>query len=184
MPRTLAGELLECLGSHTQLLNTYGVTETTLDCTYRRVCDADVLSSASTVFIPIGLPLPNYVCHIMVEEDERRDGIGELYIGGPGVFRGYLNYSTNPADSRLVEIDNKMCYRTGDLVKIVNGELAYVGRRDFQVKIRGMYIKCKLSCYDCIVLFFRATYRDSRNRGNYIARMSKTVECMSCCGEG
>lgn len=38
----------------------------------------------------------------------------------------------------LIEIDGKMCYRTGDLVKIVNGELAYIDRRDFQVKIRGI----------------------------------------------
>jgi non-ribosomal peptide synthetase component F len=123
------------------LLNTYGVTETTVDCTYRHVLDADTLPSASTAFVPIGLPLPNYVCHVMIEENEEQDGIGELYIGGLGVFRGYLNYGTNPADSRLVEINGNMCYRTGDLVKIVNGELAYVGRRDFQVKIRGMHIK-------------------------------------------
>ncbi|CAF4509781.1 unnamed protein product, partial [Rotaria sp. Silwood2] len=143
LPRTLAGKLLGCLEEHTQLLNTYGVTETTLDCTYRRVFDADVLPSASTAFIPIGLPLPNYVCHIMINEDEPQDGVGELYIGGPCVFRGYLNHGTNSVDSRLVEIDKKMCYRTGDLVKIINGELAYTGRRDFQVKIRGMYTDAK-----------------------------------------
>ena len=88
LPRILAGELLRCLTADTQLLNTYGVTETTVDCTYRRVFDVDVLPTMSTAFVPIGLPLPNYVCHIKVEED----GIGELYIGGSGVFQGYLNY--------------------------------------------------------------------------------------------
>jgi non-ribosomal peptide synthetase component F len=90
----------------------------------------------------------------MAEEAEQRDGIGELYIGGPCVFRGYLNHGTTPADSRLIEIDGKICYRTGDLVKIVNGELAYIGRRDFQVKIRGKCMTWKVSCCDCIVVFF------------------------------
>ncbi len=184
LPRILAGELLACLGAHTQLLNTYGVTETTLDCTYRRVFDVDTLPSVSTAFVPIGLPLPNYVCHIRGETAEQQDGIGELYIGGPGVFRGYLNHGTNLADSRLVEVDGKICYRTGDLVKIINGELAYVGRRDFQVKIRGMNITFKVSCFDYIVLFLRSTCRNRRNRGDYIARISKTVKCMSCRGEG
>ena len=152
LPRILAGELMACLGAHTQLLNTYGVTETTVDTTYRRVVNADVLPSMSTAFVPIGLPLPNYVCHIMVEKGEQHDEIGEICVGGPGVFRGYLNYGTNPADSRLIEIDGKMCYCTGDLVKIVNGELAYVGRRDFQVKIRGMYIIC--NALVLIVLYY------------------------------
>jgi fengycin family lipopeptide synthetase B len=78
------------------------------------------------------------VCHIIEEEGEE-DGVGELFIGGPGVFQGYLNRGPNLGDSRLAKINEEMCYRTGDLVKIVNGELAYVGRRDFQVKIRGKY---------------------------------------------
>jgi non-ribosomal peptide synthetase component F len=130
---TLAGELLECLSPNTHLLNTYGVTETTVDCTYRQVFEHDSVPSSLSTFIPVGVPLPNYVCHIIEEED----GVGELFIGGPGVFQGYLNRGSNPGDSRLVKINEDMCYRTGDLVKIVNGELVYVGRRDFQVKIRG-----------------------------------------------
>jgi non-ribosomal peptide synthetase component F len=164
----LASELLMCFEPNTQLLNMYGVTETTVVCTYRRVFDGDILPSVSTAFVPIGLPLPSYVCHVMIEEGEQQDDIGELYIGGPGVFRGYLNYGTNPADSCLVEIDGNMCYRTGDLVKIVNDELVYVGRRDFQVKIRGMSIRYKVSYCNCIVRFLRSTYRDRRNRGDYI----------------
>lgn len=88
-----------------------------------------------STFVPVGVPLPNYVCHIIEEEDN--EGVGELFIGGPGVFQGYLNRGTDPADSRLAKINEEMCYRTGDLVQVVNGELAYLGRRDFQVKIRG-----------------------------------------------
>lgn len=95
MSRILADELLKCLTIHTQLLNSYGVTETTVDCTYRRVLDSDILPSMSTVSVPIGLPLPSYVCHVIIEEG---NNIGELYIGGTGVFRGYLNYGSNPSD--------------------------------------------------------------------------------------
>ncbi|CAF3888608.1 unnamed protein product, partial [Rotaria sordida] len=73
---------------------------------------------------------------ISTEEEGEDDGVGELFIGGPGVFQGYLNRGPNPDDSRLAKINEDICYRTGDLVKVVNGELAYVGRRDFQVKIR------------------------------------------------
>ena len=137
---TLAGELLECLSPNTHLLNTYGVTETTVDCTYRRVFEHDsVLLSSLSMFVPVGIPLPNYVCHILEEQQGEEYGVGELFIGGPGVFQGYLNRGPDPADSRLVEINERMCYRTGDLVKVVNGELVYIGRRDFQVKLRGRY---------------------------------------------
>ncbi len=138
LTRSLAGELLLCISPHTQLLNTYGVTETTVDCTYRHVLLDDITSLQSTPYIPIGLPLPNYICHVIIEKEE--DGsIGELYIGGPGVFQGYLNRGSDPKDSRLFEINNEMYYQTGDLFKILNGELIYKGRRDFQVKIRGLY---------------------------------------------
>lgn len=134
---TLAGELLEHLSPDTQFLNSYGVTEATVDCTYRRVLPHDnVLSSVST-FVPIGLPIPNYVFHIVEEHGKEENGIGVLFIGGPAVFQGYLNRGPSLSDSSLVKINEDICYCTGDLVKTINGELAYVGRRDFQVKIRG-----------------------------------------------
>jgi non-ribosomal peptide synthetase component F len=128
---------LSCIAPHTQLFNSYGVTETTVDCTYRRVLPDDVTSLQSTLYVPIGLPLPNYVCHVITEEED--GSIGELYIGGPGVFRGYLNRNSDSKESRLVEINNEVFYQTGDLFKIFHGELIYKGRRDFQVKIRGLY---------------------------------------------
>jgi non-ribosomal peptide synthetase component F len=136
---TVAGDLLEYLSPNTHFLNSYGVTETTVDCTYRRVFQHDSVLSSLFTFVPIGVPIPNYVFHIIEEEEGEEDGIGELFIGGPAVFQGYLNRSPNPSDSRLFKINEDMCYRTGDLVKIINGELAYIGRRDFQVKIRGKY---------------------------------------------
>ena len=156
---------MECLSTNTHLLNTYGVTETTVDCTYRRVLERDTLPSLSSAFVPIGLPLPNYVCHVIFEEE---DEIGELYIGGSGVFQGYLNYGLNPSDSRLMEINGKMCYRTGDLVKIVNGELAYVGRRDFQVKILGRLIESREDSRLFLYLKVNVSKREKSKEFSYV----------------
>lgn len=147
-PWTLASELLEYLSPNAQFLNSYGVTEATVDCTYRRVFQHDMALSSTSTFVPIGVPIPNYVFHIIEDEEGEENGVGELLIGGPAVFQGYLNRGPDPSDSRLLKIDEDLCYRTGDLVKVVNGELAYVGRRDFQVKIRGKY-QSFLKLYPC-----------------------------------
>ncbi|KAF9337544.1 hypothetical protein BG006_004147 [Podila minutissima] len=68
--------------------------------------------------------------------------VGELYIGGPGVARGYLNKPELTAESFLpdpfVGISNERIYKTGDLVQYLpDRSLAFMGRNDDQVKIRG-----------------------------------------------
>ena len=78
--------------------------------------------------------------------------IGELYIGGVGLARGYLNnpkltnerFIPNPfqSDTEKRENRNARIYKTGDLVRwLPSGELEYIGRNDFQVKIRGFRIE-------------------------------------------
>ena len=69
--------------------------------------------------------------------------VGELYIGGIGVSMGYYDKPEMSTD-RFVELPDNLTlsnktkfYRTGDLVKIIGGEIIYVGRNDFQLKIRG-----------------------------------------------
>ena len=124
------------------LVNMYGITETTVHVTYKEITEADIVAGHSV----IGRPLPALRAYVM---DARKQlvpfGIaGELYVGGAGVTRGYLNreeltqerFVTNPynPDERL--------YRSGDLVKqSANGELEYLGRVDHQVKIRGYRIE-------------------------------------------
>jgi acyl-CoA synthetase (AMP-forming)/AMP-acid ligase II len=71
--------------------------------------------------------------------------VGELYIGGPQVARGYLN---DPEQTAKVFVDNpfhpgSIMYATGDLVRMsaVDGSITYLGRRDLQIKIRGLRVE-------------------------------------------
>jgi tyrocidine synthetase-3 len=93
--------------------------------------------------IPLGCPLPNYRCLIL---DEFLQSLvinqeGELFIGGVGVFAGYLGRDDLTAKV-LIQIDNEIFYRTGDLVRIdSDGLLHYIGRKDYQIKLHGQRIE-------------------------------------------
>ena len=66
---------------------------------------------------------------------------GELFVGGVGVFAGYLDRDDLTAKV-LVQINNEIFYRTGDLVRIDhNGLLHYISRKDFQIKLHGQRIE-------------------------------------------
>lgn len=118
--------------------NHYGPVECTVDVTGITVDQA----SAPV----IGRPLANCTVHIL--DDELRPvpiGVtGELYLAGPGLARGYLG-STRMTASRFIASpfgEGKRMYRTGDLVRWQDGGLIeFVGRRDRQVKIRGMRVE-------------------------------------------
>ncbi len=129
----------------TRLINEYGPTETVVGCcTYEIPQDAKLDST-----VPIGRPLPNTQIYLLDAQLQVVPfGVpGELYIGGVGLGRGYLNrpdltaerfvanpFSTEPG-ARL--------YKTGDLVRYVSadGTLEYLGRIDNQVKLRGYRIE-------------------------------------------
>ena len=89
------------------------------------------------------VPLPNYQCMIM---DEFLQSViigqeGELFIGGVGVFAGYLGRDDLTAKA-LIEINGEIFYRTGDLVRMDNnGLLHYQGRKDHQIKLHGQRIE-------------------------------------------
>ncbi|CAF1214234.1 unnamed protein product, partial [Rotaria sordida] len=118
--------------------NLYGPAETTIDCTFYRT---GVVDSATS--IPIGLPLANYRCLIM---DDCLQSVvisqeGELYVGGVGIFLGYLRRDDLTAKA-LLEVDGEIFYRTGDLVRMDNnGFLHYQGRKDHQIKLHGQRIE-------------------------------------------
>jgi nonribosomal peptide synthetase protein VioO len=112
------------LGSRARLLNTYGCTETTL------VTHAAELTAAHGK-VPIGHALP----HV----DERVED-GELLVGGPALALGYLGLPHQTAE-KFVERDGRRYFRTGDRVsRRPGGMLVHEGRRDGEVKIRGIRV--------------------------------------------
>ncbi len=126
-----------------QLVNMYGITETTVHVTYRPLTSQD-LGSASV----IGVPIPDLRIYVLDEGGAPvATGVtGEIYVGGAGVARGYLNRPELTAqkfipDAFTSEPDGRL-YRSGDLARFLpNGELEYLGRIDAQVKIRGFRIE-------------------------------------------
>jgi hypothetical protein len=98
---------------------------------------------ADTETIPLGRPLPNYYC--IVQDNFAQPVIvgqeGEVLMGGVGIFAGYLGRDDLTTEA-LIDIDGELFYRTGDLVRMDhNGLLYYIGRKDFQIKLRGQRIE-------------------------------------------
>ena len=124
-----------------EIYNEYGPTESTVGCI--------VYKSVPSKFdrtVPIGRPIWNTQAYVLDAELRPLPigAIGELYIGGSGLSRGYLNRQELTAE-RFVKspfISGERLYKAGDLVRwLANGELEYLGRNDFQVKIRGYRIE-------------------------------------------
>ncbi|WFE28231.1 amino acid adenylation domain-containing protein [Solwaraspora sp. WMMD791] len=120
--------------------NVYGPTETTVIATSEVVAQA---SAGADGPIPIGRPLDNVRVEVRDEWGNLAPvgAVGELFIGGAGVGRGYLNRPELTAQ-RFVDDPaggpGSRCYRTGDLVRwTADGALVFLGRTDDQVKIRG-----------------------------------------------
>ncbi|XAK55835.1 amino acid adenylation domain-containing protein [Bacillus inaquosorum] len=127
---------------HTELINMYGITETTVHVTVKKLSADDIAANRSN----IGRPLSTLQAYVMdAHMNLQPIGVpGELYIGGEGVARGYLNRDELTADRFVPNpyLPGDRLYRTGDLAKrLSNGELEYVGRIDDQVKVRGHRIE-------------------------------------------
>jgi len=138
LPVELANELLE---RTTSLWNVYGPTETTIWSTIKRLTSEEKI-------ISIGRPINNTSIYILDEFlNPLAPGIaGEIYIGGDGVAKGYLNRPELTAekfvDDPFSKLAGQKMYRTGDLGKFMhNGEIECLGRIDAQVKIRGYRIE-------------------------------------------
>jgi amino acid adenylation domain-containing protein len=138
-----------------QLVNMYGITETTVHVSYRPLTMQDTDKSGSM----IGLPIPDLRVYIL----DRHNNpvpigvVGELYVGGPGLGRGYLNapaltaerFIPNPfpGEHGLQKKAGTRLYKTGDIARYRSDaagrpeDIQYLGRADNQVKIRGFRIE-------------------------------------------
>ncbi|MBK5424550.1 MULTISPECIES: non-ribosomal peptide synthetase [Bacillus] len=128
-----------------QLINMYGITETTVHVTYYPITLDDVQHASRS---NIGKRIPDLEVYILdAYQQPVPIGVdGELYIGGAGLARGYLNRPELTAEhfiSHPFSSDSKArLYRTGDLARYLpDGNLDYRGRIDHQVKIRGFRIE-------------------------------------------
>ena len=156
--RSIYAQWYGMVGDYPRWLNTYGPTETTVTATlYDPVAAGFDLSQE----LPIGKAIANVDTYVLVPAAEvepapsKSNGQprlqrvaagepGELYIGGPGLARGYLNLPQKTAVAFVPHpfLPGEKLYKTGDIVRqLPDGNLAFVGRADFQVKIRGFRIE-------------------------------------------
>jgi len=127
-----------------KLVNMYGITETTVHVTYYSIRRRDAEQPTSR----IGRQLPDLRLYILDRflDPTPIGAMGELFIGGAGVARGYLNREGLTADRFLPDQFSQRpgarLYRAGDLARhLADGKIEYLGRLDQQVKIRGYRIE-------------------------------------------
>lgn len=141
--------LLTHFGQRMQIINSYGITEATIDSSFY-FSEAERMPPAGNT--PIGKPLPNMQFYILDKGDNLQPiGLtGELYIGGSGLARGYLNrpeltgekfvHLTIPQPGGAPQ--TLRLYRTGDVARwLPDGNVDFLGRIDHQLKIRGFRIE-------------------------------------------
>ncbi|MDW3192240.1 MAG: amino acid adenylation domain-containing protein [Cytophagales bacterium] len=123
-----------------QLINGYGPTEgTTFSICHRIAIDYEAN-------IPLGVPINNTHIYVLDRnlQIQPKGVVGELYIGGDGLARGYLNNPGLTAEKFVDDpfVAGQTCYRTGDLARwLPNGEIEFIGRIDDQIKLRGFRIE-------------------------------------------
>ena len=148
LDRKIINQILKSKRKPKHFLNGYGPTEsTTFTCIY------NLNTPIKAANVPIGKPINNRSVYIL--DTHRKPvpvgAVGELYIGGSGLARGYLNNSALTKHCFVnnlfaTEVDKQKghirLYKTGDLVKwLPDGDIEYIGRKDGQVKIRGYRIE-------------------------------------------
>jgi len=142
-------------GAHTRLINSFGLTEATIDSTYFEGAFGDAPTDRG---VPIGRPFANTHAYILDAHAQPVPiGVpGELYIGGAGVARGYLNRPELTAEKfitvnsqqstvhgpRFTDNGSLRLYKTGDRARYLpDGNIEFLGRADFQIKVRGYRVE-------------------------------------------
>lgn len=184
LTKDVAQEFLDKFTVKPRITNVYGPTECS-DVTTFFTIEWEHLDKIDA--IPIGRPIENAHIYIIKEDNCRAETgeSGELYIGGAGVGRGYLNreeltrerFQDNPF------IAGDRMYKTGDRVRLLeDGYLYYIGRNDNQIKIRGFRIEpeeieCEIQRTE-LVKEAAVIARDGKNNEKYLcAYYVRKKEC-------
>ena len=136
MPRDLAAKLRPLVG---RLWNFYGPTETT-------IWSTGIVVEKGDEPVLIGNPIANTQCYLLDQQQQPMPigVVGELYIGGDGLARGYLHQEELTEEKFVPNpfVSGKRMYRTGDLARYqADGNIECLGRTDHQVKIRGYRVE-------------------------------------------
>ncbi|MCP5064702.1 MAG: amino acid adenylation domain-containing protein, partial [Ignavibacteriae bacterium] len=136
--------LAEKWGSKLEFYNGYGPTETTIGATFYKY----ISSEKESLSVPIGKGFGNVKIYLLDKYFKSVSiGVrGEIFIAGDGVGRGYLNRSDVTSEKYIPDLfsnePGKRMYRTGDLGMLLpDGNVEFIGRADFQVKLRGYRIE-------------------------------------------
>ncbi len=129
-----------------RFVNEYGPTETVVGCSVFEVATrAQLEALAGRSAVPIGRPIRNTRLHVLGPGMQLQPvgSVGELYIGGDGVARGYLRREALTAERFVADpFGSGRLYRTGDLVRrLPDGDLEFLGRNDHQIKLRGFRVE-------------------------------------------
>ncbi|MEJ8325120.1 amino acid adenylation domain-containing protein, partial [Kosakonia sacchari] len=185
--RSLVPWINNASNRNTRLINMYGITEITVHASWYEIAPSDITSHGASL---IGGPLSDLRIYIL---DSNRQLVpfgvtGELYVAGNGVARGYLNRPELTAERFLPDpfTPGQRMYRTGDLGRwLPDGNIAFLGRNDFQVKLRGFRIElgeiaaCLTECdgvRDAVVMAREDSPGDKRLVAYLLAQPGHTPE--------
>nr|WP_019218427.1 non-ribosomal peptide synthetase [Legionella tunisiensis] len=134
-------------GQGTRVINSYGLTEATIDSTYfeETTATTDEFSKPDTELVPIGKPFPHVHIYVLNESLQLLPPLemGEIYIGGEGVAAGYLGQEKMTNERFIVHPEMKeRLYKTGDFGKVLtNGTIEFFGRNQTHIKINGQRVE-------------------------------------------
>jgi amino acid adenylation domain-containing protein len=181
-----------------RLLNTYGPTEATI---VALSCDLTLgAPAARTGYAPIGRPVQNVRAFVLDSHEQPVPVgvVGELYLGGAGIARGYLNDPDQTAARFVLDpvrepgssgLARDRLYRTGDLVRYLSdGNIDFVGRMDDQVKIRGVRVEVSeveaaLLQHPCVREAAVVAFDDDRSEPRLVAHIGGPLATMPAVSE-